>query len=84
MWYKRPKNIQIIGFFGFSFGQPLFSGQAAKRSRIAPQRHGLDTTSGHEHAEAKQEHAEAGHKYNALAVQSVPRLVVSVRVRALR
>ena len=60
-------------------GTVPYSGQAAKCSRIAPPGHGLDATSGQEHAEAGQEyaevehkHAEAEHKYDAQGVQSVP------------
>ena len=49
-------------YFCFVFLQSLYSGQAAKCSRIAPPGHGLDATSGQEHAEAGQEYAEVEHK----------------------
>ena len=77
--------MQITGLFSFHFGHSLYSGQAAQCSRITPPGHGLDATSGKEHAEAGQEyaemehkHAEAEHKYNPQGVQSVSRLVVFV------
>ena len=44
-------------------GQYLYSGQAAKCSRIAPPGHGLDARSGQEHAEVEHKHVEAEHKH---------------------
>ena len=82
--------MQIIVIFSLNFGQSLYSGQAAKCSKITLPGHGLDATSGQEHAEAGQEHAEAGQKYaegehkqaegtqiyNDHGVQFVPSLVI--------
>ena len=74
------KDLKIWRVLAFTFfSQSLYSGKGVKCYRIAPQGHGLDGTSGQEHAKAGQEytevehkHAEAEHKYNAQGVKSVP------------
>ena len=63
--------MQISGIFTYFFGLSLYSGQAAKCSRIGPPVQGLDATSVQkpaeamqEHKEVVQDHAEVVHEYN--------------------
>ena len=46
---KRPQDMQIRGIFNFFFGLSLYSGQAAKCSRITPPAYGMDATKALEH-----------------------------------
>ena len=80
----KKKTVKIADYCVFLvlFAQSIYSGYSAKCSRMAHPGHGLDATSGQEHAEAGQEyakvehkhaemepkHAEAEHKYNAQGV----------------
>ena len=55
--------MQITGIFTFfPPGLYIYSGQAAKCSRIAPLVQGLDATSVQEHAEVVHKYNEGGHK----------------------
>ena len=61
--------MQIRGIFNFFFGLSLYSGQAAKCSRITPPAYGMDATKALEHDGVSLEHDEVSLEHDEAALE---------------